>query len=126
MAYLDRLQSRQRGKLLFPQLRAETKNHTFRSMWAKIRERADLPRTFRLHDLRHTYASQAIMSGETLATTGALLGHSDPETTEQYAHLDGGHLVEAAEITGAEVERLLEGRVVDPEAGVSGPRQIMV
>ena len=113
MIYLDRLQNRRHGKLLFPGLQADTKNAIFRTMWFRIREKAELPQTLRLHDLRHTYASQAIMSGETLATTGALLGHNDPESTQQYAHLDGGHLTQAAETTCAEIERLLDGRLTE-------------
>lgn len=109
MIYLDRLQGRRHGKKVFPLLKADTKNRVFREMWEKIRARADLPDTFRLHDLRHTFASQAIMSGETLAATGAMLGHSDPESTEKYAHLDGAHLVEAVEGVAGTVGGLLEG-----------------
>lgn len=107
MAYLDRLQCKRRGELLFSELKAEKKNAIFRNMWFKIRERAELPETLRLHGLRHTYASQAIMSGETLATTGALLGHADAGSTEQYVHLDGGHLIETTEVVCSEVEAML-------------------
>lgn len=112
MTYMDRLQSRRHGVLLFPELKAETKNAVFRGMWVKIREAAGLQDTLRLHVLRRTYASQAIMSGETLATTGALLGHHGPESTEQYAYLDCGHLVEAVEVTGDAVEGGLGAMVV--------------
>ena len=34
--------------------------------WAAVRAAANLPPTLRLHDLRHTYASRAVMQGETL------------------------------------------------------------
>ena len=54
----------------------------------------------RLHDLRHTAASQAIMSGENLPLIGKLLGHRRHRTTAGYAHLADGHLVEAAEKVG--------------------------
>ncbi|WP_428830123.1 tyrosine-type recombinase/integrase [Cereibacter changlensis] len=65
--------------------------------WTLIRWRAGLPADIRLHDLRHTYASHAIMQGESLTITGKLLGHSDPASTERYAHLDGEYLAAAAE-----------------------------
>ena len=51
----------------------------------------------RLHDLRHTAASQAVMAGENLLLVGKLLGHRRHRTTAGYAHLDDAYLVEAAE-----------------------------
>jgi len=41
----------------------------------------------RLHDLRHTFASIAVSRGASLPLIGALLGHSNPQTTARYAHL---------------------------------------
>ncbi len=54
----------------------------------------------RLHDLRHTTASQAVMAGENLPLVGRLLGHRRHRTTARYAHLSDAHLVEAAETVG--------------------------
>ena len=42
---------------------------------------------FRLHDLRHTYASIAINNGASLYEVQHLLGHSQVKTTTRYAHL---------------------------------------
>ena len=47
------------------------------------------------------------MGGETIDRTGALLGHSDPQTTEIYSHLEGSHLLAAAEIVSKEVAQKL-------------------
>jgi integrase len=43
--------------------------------------------TARLHDLRHTYASILASRGLSLPVIGALLGHTQPQTTARYAHL---------------------------------------
>jgi integrase len=54
--------------------------------WDRIRARAALD-DVRIHDLRHTYASQAAGRGLTLAEIGKLLGQTQLSTTQRYAHL---------------------------------------
>ena len=54
--------------------------------WVVIRERAELPGV-RIHDLRHSFASTGVASGQGLLMLGKLLGHSDVKTTARYAHL---------------------------------------
>ena len=63
----------------------------------------------RLHDLRHTAASQAVMAGENLPLVGKLLGHRRHRTTAGYAHLDDAHLVEAAEKVGSIIAAAMTG-----------------
>ena len=50
----------------------------------------------RVHDLRHSFASSAIMDTVPLATIGKLLGHLLPETTAKYAHLADDVIADAA------------------------------
>ena len=64
--------------------------------WNTVRERAELGQ-FRLHDLRHNYASFAARTSETLPVIGKLLGHSSVGTTQRYAHLDDETLLAAVE-----------------------------
>jgi integrase len=54
---------------------------------SKGKERVILTPSARLHDLRHTYASILVSSGLSLPIIGALLGHSQPQTTARYSHL---------------------------------------
>jgi integrase len=59
--------------------------------------------TARLHDLRHTYASILASHGLSLPIIGALLGHTQPQTTARYAHLLDDPLRAATEHVGARV-----------------------
>ncbi|MFN5631815.1 MAG: tyrosine-type recombinase/integrase, partial [Sphingomonadales bacterium] len=38
----------------------------------------------RIHDLRHTFASTAVGAGQSLPMIGALLGHTQVQTTARY------------------------------------------
>ena len=64
----------------------------------------------RLHDLRHTAASQAVMAGENLPLVGKLLGHRRHRTTAGYSHLADDHLVEAAERVGCIIAEAMQIR----------------
>ncbi len=54
--------------------------------WEDVRAKADLP-AVRIHDLRHTFASLLVSGGMTLPMIGKLLGHTQVQTTQRYAHL---------------------------------------
>lgn len=64
--------------------------------WYNLRRRCAMP-DLRVHDLRHSFASTAIMDNVPLATIGKLLGHVLPETTAKYAHLSDDVIGDAAE-----------------------------
>ena len=53
-----------------------------------------------LHDLRRTYASLLASSGHSLPVIGALLGHTQAQTTQRYAHLFENPLRQATESVG--------------------------
>ena len=65
------------------------------AFWKGIREEAGLP-GLRIHDARHTWASQGLTNGVGLPTVGRLLGHRNRATTAIYAHLDDAALQDAA------------------------------
>lgn len=62
--------------------------------WDKARKRCDLEHV-RLHDLRHTFASLLVNNGRTLYEVQKLLGHSQIQTTQRYAHLSEKTLLDA-------------------------------
>ncbi|MFN3953379.1 MAG: tyrosine-type recombinase/integrase [Pararhodobacter sp.] len=60
--------------------------HDVRRFWVMVQREADLP-DVRIHDLRHTFASLLVSGGASLEIIGRLLGHSQMQTTQRYAHL---------------------------------------
>ncbi len=57
-----------------------------RRFWAKIQQETGLA-DVHIHDLRHTFASLLVSGGASLEMIGKLLGHSQTQTTQRYAHL---------------------------------------
>ena len=110
---IERLKERRRTRssaFVFPSPYDPTKPRTAPTCaWQTIKEKAGLPPTLRLHDLRHTYASHAILGGESLYITGKLLGHHDAQSTERYAHLSGDALAAASGKVSSRIEKLLSG-----------------
>ena len=64
--------------------------------WMQLRAEAGLE-DVRLHDTRHSFASMALSSGETIRTVGRLLGHVNAATTLKYAHLSDATVRETVE-----------------------------
>jgi len=59
----------------------------FRRLWTTARIAAGME-DLRFHDLRHTFATHALMHGASLAELQRALGHSDIKTTMRYAHVE--------------------------------------
>ena len=72
---------------LFPSTRADGKAlANLRKLWLDICRDAKVE-NFRLHDLRHSFASILASAGVSLQIIGGLIGHTQPATTARYAHL---------------------------------------
>ena len=78
-------------------------------LWYEVRRAARLE-DVRLHDLRHTFASHAVMSGVPVPVVSRLLGHSNARMTLRYAHLGDAAVRAEAERIGEVFSRLLSGR----------------
>ncbi len=76
--------------------------------WGRIRKRAGIE-DVRIHDLRHTFASLAARQGGSLPRIGALLGHSQMQTTQRYAHLIVDDVRQLAETVGDELADMVLG-----------------
>ena len=106
-AHIDALPgARNPDAYLFPRHAGKRNPKTLVERWQAVCADAELGR-LRLHDLRHTAASQAVMSGENLPLVGKLLGHRRHRTTASYAHVADAHLVAVAEGVGSLIAEAL-------------------
>ncbi len=71
---------------VFPGDAPEKPVQEIKRFWDDVRKKADLPGV-RIHDLRHTFASLLVSGGMSLPMIGKLLGHTQVQTTQRYAHL---------------------------------------
>lgn len=72
-----------------------------------IRVMAKLP-DVRVHDLRHSFASEGVAGGLSLPLIGALLGHKDPKTTLRYAHLGDTPVKAAADRISSAIQAAMD------------------
>ena len=79
-----------------------------RQVWYLVRERAGIA-DVRLHDLRHNYASHAVMRGISLPTVARLLGHRKVSMTLRYAHVADKDVEAAAERIGGAISAICKG-----------------
>ena len=78
--------------------------HTFSQAFERLVTKSDLPK-IRLHDLRHTHATIALMAGVPVKVISERLGHETPAfTMKQYAHVIPGMQAAAAGAIAALVD----------------------
>ena len=86
------------------------------ALWYRVRREAGVE-DVRLHDLRHTHASHAVMNGVPVPVVSRLLGHSNVSMTLRYAHRlgpdSGPEMVEPS----STLRPSGPGRREDPAAG---------
>ena len=78
------------------------------NLWRSVRREAGIE-DVRLHDLRHNYASWAVMKGVPVPVVSRLLGHSSTSMTLRYVHLCDRDIRASAERVGQAMARLMDG-----------------
>lgn len=101
---------------IFPNLRKPEEpmkpNHVYRMLKSLLRD-AGLP-DIRFHDLRHTFATQAIASGVDTKTLSGILGHTNASfTLDRYTHVTGEMQKQAANVICNFLQNTL-GEVLKP------------
>lgn len=78
-------------------------------VWDKVRNLAKLEGVV-IHTFRHTMGSAAVSAGESIAITGAILGHVNSRSTDIYAHVAENPARKAADRVSTVISDALSGR----------------
>ena len=117
LAVLDSLP--QVDKWVFPSNSASGHMANIKDAWRDILKQSGLS-GWRLHDLRHAFASMMVNSGASLPIVGKILGHSNSSTTERYAHLEANPARQAAEQAAIKIAEAMNKK---PQRGKVIPLQ---
>jgi len=93
------LKKKRNSEFVFSQRDGRSMNvlHVYRD-FGKAQDRAKMENRIRFHDLRHTFASHFMMNGGNLYDLQKILGHTQFEMTQIYAHLSPDHLANKTQI----------------------------
>lgn len=102
------------AQYVFPGTREPgTPYRSLRHLWASVLHAAALGRPVRLHDLRHTMASDLVSAGEPLTTAMAVLGHKDIKSAARYAVSDTRAVRDALDrLSGARAKAPTDAAVI--------------
>jgi len=92
----------------------------FKGPWLRIKKAAGLPDNFRLHGLRHHFASSLVSNGVDLYTVQKLLCHKDAAMTQRYAHLADKALQDAVNLSDKLQSKTETAEVVNLHGGHDG------
>lgn len=101
-------QPRTDSTYVFPASESSRPRSSELSLWRKVRRQARIE-DVRLHDLRHTFASHAVMQNVPLPVVSRLLGHAGTRMTLRYAHVGDREIEAAAERVGTAIAAVLAG-----------------
>jgi integrase len=102
VSMLEALPREEGNPYVFPGRKAGSSLVNVEKAWERIRKAARVG-DVRIHDLRRTAGSQMVQAGVPLEHVGKVLNHSDPRTTQIYAHLGDSNLRQAVELLEAKL-----------------------
>jgi integrase len=106
---LKALKKSSQNKYLFANRNGGAVKSVKKAFWGALR-RSGIAHC-RLHDLRHTFASNLVMAGVDIVTVQELMGHKDISMTKRYSHPTPQHKKQAVErLKSAPIDTYLDTR----------------
>jgi integrase len=89
------------SEYVFPNSKTGGPVRDTKTAWIRARTKAELPKTFRFHDLRHNFGTLLSERGVSLPTIMEMLGHAQISTTMRYQNPTTEAKTRAASILGS-------------------------
>lgn len=109
LTVLSKLSRDDKVQWVFPAERGKSHFVGTPPVWRRLKQLAKLP-DVRIHDLRHGFASVAVADQASLYLVGKVLGHTQAETTQRYAHLQLDPVRAVADRTSKKIAGALDGK----------------
>ena len=122
LALLASIGRHEKSPYVFPASSGDAHYQGTKRVWPKVTALARLPGVTP-HTLRHTLGSAAVSSGETLAMTGAILGHANARSTAIYAHVQHDPAKNAAGRAVGPIAAALAGKPAGKVVKLSGRKR---
>jgi len=95
------------SEYVFPAASASGHMVNIKQAWGAVLKQSGLT-GWRIHDLRHAFASMMVNSGASLPIVGKILGHTQASTTQRYAHLEENPARKAAEEAADKIAKAMK------------------
>lgn len=105
---LQRMRLRRESEWVFPGRNNTGPLTEIRKTLRSLLTQAGIDDHLRVHDLRHAFASTAARAGVSLYKMQEMLGHSTPQMTQRYAHLQNDELRRSSQMVADAVEQSLQ------------------
>jgi site-specific recombinase XerD len=88
MAVLNELDTKENSEYLFLNIKTKQPYTTIARSWVALKKKAGIEKRYRIHDLRHGFASMLINSGVSIYMCQKLMRHATISSTDRYLHAD--------------------------------------
>lgn len=88
--------------------------------WKRVKTTSGLPEDFRVHDLRHTFASWGVSNGIDLYHIQTILGHRTSQMTQRYAHLAEGGIKASVDHISSRITHAVQQKKTEADEVTDG------
>lgn len=103
MEVINELHTKENSEYLFLNIKTKQPYTTIARSWVALKKKAGIEKPYRIHDLRHGFASMLINSGVSIYMCQKLMKHATISSTNRYLHADLSSLQNASDAASRKI-----------------------